>query len=90
MVLVAQFGVWDADRRPNQPVREAIQWADRHAPPGRAILVVYVGAIEAVGCYAGDAADHGILAVPNAERFAAATARAKQDDRAPAVRDRPV
>ena len=78
LVLVGQFAVWDTDRRPNQPVREAIQWADQHAPPGRAILVAYVGALEAVDCYAGDAATHGLLAVPDAERFAKATARARQ------------
>ena len=69
-VTVGQFAVWDANRLPNQPVREAVRWADAHAPPGRAIVVLYLGSIETVDCYAGEAGRHGVLAAPTGEQFA--------------------
>ena len=73
-VLLVQSARWDADAEPNQPIREAMQWADRHAPAGRPVVVAGVGATEAVDCYAGDVPHHGVLAAPTNAMFRRATA----------------
>ncbi len=61
VVLLGLLGRWDLTMPPNQPVREAMQWADRHAPPGRPIVVAGIGADDVLECYAGDAPDHALL-----------------------------
>ncbi len=69
VVLLALFARWDGTMPPNQPVREAMRWANRHAPPGRPIVVAYIGANEVPDCYGGDVPDHALLPAPTGDLF---------------------
>jgi hypothetical protein len=53
----------DVTMPPNQPIREGIQLADRIVPPGRDILIVYIGARESIALYG--ETRHPLLAGPD-------------------------
>ncbi len=67
-LLVVQMVRWDVAMLPNQPVREAMAAADRLAPPGRSMVVAYLGADETVLCY-GNSVDRAVLPAPDTESF---------------------
>jgi hypothetical protein len=55
----------DITMPPNQPVREGIQLADRVVPPGRDILILYLGARESMALYG--QTHHQLLAGPDTD-----------------------
>jgi hypothetical protein len=86
LVLLSQLGLWDAELGPNQRVRETMRWVDDHAPPGRPVVVAFIGANEVADCYGGDAPQHVVAPVFDHDRFAlATTAFRRQDGRLPWV-----
>ena len=66
VVLVVQMAVWDAVALPNQPIRDAMQWVDRHAPPDRAVVLATLGGVEAYQLYELDVPDHAVIPAPTA------------------------
>ena len=64
VTLISWQMLQDISMPPNQPIREGIQLADRVVPPGRAILVLYLGARESIALYG--QTRHELLAGPDA------------------------
>jgi hypothetical protein len=54
---------------PNQPIREGLHLADQITPPGRDIIVLYLGARESIGLYGDQVTSHELLAAPDAKTF---------------------
>jgi hypothetical protein len=63
----------DIHQLPNQPIREGMQLADKIVPPGRDIMVLYLGAREAVALYGTSAR---FLAAPDTQSIGTAQSRA--------------
>jgi hypothetical protein len=53
----------------NQPIREGMALADQIVPPGREIIVVYIGASEAVGLYGSQVRHHELRAAFNLKQL---------------------
>jgi hypothetical protein len=58
---------------PNQPIREGIEAADVQVPPGRDIVVLYLGARESIAFYSTSAPKHTLIAAPDEPAMIAAT-----------------
>ncbi len=66
----------DVTMLPNQPIREGIEAADAAVPPGRDIVVLYLGARESIGFYSTSAPRHTLIAAPDEPAMIAATRKA--------------
>jgi hypothetical protein len=51
LTLIGWQTVQDVSMPPNQPIREGIHLADQIVPPGRDILILYLGARESIALY---------------------------------------
>jgi uncharacterized membrane protein len=69
LTLVTWDVMTDVTLLPAQPIREAIHRADQLTPPGRQIIVLYLGARESIAVYGDQATAHRLIPAPDTASF---------------------